>query len=211
MGKIFIVFIALSIVGCVQKAIPIKSQVSENIILFIKQTVLPVAFEYSSAVIDGSITPYDKEKKPMTGHPGYLHSENIVFSKMVNDYIKMKFSDIDSKAPDKIKINLSDFWLEFTYPHSGGYMTLAVLGGGEVTTIITAHIEIKTEILKDGKIYKKTFPISADDSHIQGYGTGTRTSYVHQGYESQEYKIASAINSANNKAIILLNQFIDSL
>ncbi|MFZ3072260.1 MAG: hypothetical protein WA162_03345, partial [Thermodesulfobacteriota bacterium] len=85
------------------------------------------------------------------------------------------------------------------------------LGGGEINMMVVAHLDLIFEISESGKEPKiKNVHVTADSSHVAGIGTSTTTSNIYRGKESIEYRVADAINAANNKAIAMINQFIET-
>jgi len=173
--------------------------------------VRSVGFEYASDIEDGKIKPCAQGTRDVqAGHPGYIHTESSTLDKMLRDYLFIKFPSVDSVGRPKIRVVLKDFWLEQYSNDSTGSQVLAVLGGGEVNIIVVANLELLYEMSGDGPPVTRTVRVSGDSVHVAGIGTGTSTSNIHGGKESIEFRVADAMNNANNKAIVLFNQFLEA-
>lgn len=209
--RLGVLVILLPLCGCAT-AIPMTSKMSETVMMGIKQgPVKAVAYEYMSIVQDGEIQPVGKDSRevqPMS--PTYVHTESETLNKMIKDYVQIKFGTADPSAPAKIKVVLKDFWLEQYNTTSAGKQFLVAVVGGEMNIAIIAHLNVVFEYLNGGVPVTKTVKIEADSTHVQGIGTYSNTSAYHRGRDSMEFRVAEAINGANNKAIAMLNIFLDS-
>ncbi len=210
--KYLIIGSALLLSACVSSSIPTSSKMSDTIMMGIKTSPAKVAgYEYKSLVMDGVIKPCDKDTRDVQqSHPGYIHTESTTLDKMLRDYMGMKFSSVDSASQPKIQVTLKDFWLEQYSTDSTGKKWLVALGGGELNILVVANLDLIFEISNGGSTVNKIIRVSGDSAHVTGIGTGTSTSQVNRGSQSIEFRVADAMNAANNKAIIMLNQFIES-
>lgn len=193
-------------------SIPMTTRMSDEMMSRIKTSpTQTVAFEYQSNVADGLIKPSHKDTRDIqSGHPGYMHTENASLERMLRDYLSMKFTSIDNSANIKVKVVLRDFWLEQYSPDSKAKQILVALGGGEINVIIVANLEIAYELTNGGSPVTKVVRVSVDSTHVAGVGTGTSTSYAYRGRDSIQFRVADAINAANNKAIVMLNLFLET-
>ena len=211
-AKITIILSAALVFSACATAIPTSSRMSETMMMGIKQgPVKAVAFEYLSAIQDGEIEPVGKdtrETQPMG--PTYEHTENSTFNRMLYDYIGMKFPAIDAAAPVKVKVTLNDFWIEQYNTSSTGKQIMVGLIGGEMNVAVVDHLALAFEFSNGRAPVTKNVLVESDSTHVQGIGTYTNTSLYNRGRDSIEFRVAEAMNGANNKAIALLNQFIDS-
>jgi hypothetical protein len=203
---------AFVISGCASSGIPMTSKMSDAIMMGIKTSqTKSISYEFKSGVADGTIKPCNKDsREPMQGHPGYTHTETVILNKMIHEYLSMKFYTVDNVSDPKIKVILRDFWIEQYSPDSTGKLWLVALGGGELNVIVVANLKLTYEILRNGTSSTKTIQVSADTTHVSGIGTHTSTSNIYRGTDSIEFRIAEAINAANNKAIAMLSQFLES-
>lgn len=211
LARITIIALVVFVSACAT-AIPTSSRISDTMMMGIKQgPVKAVAFEFNSAVQDGEIQPVGKDSRevpPMS--PTYVHTENSTLDKMLKDYMNMKFPAVDAAAPTKMKVTLKDFWIEQYNTASAGKQLMVGLVGGEMNIAVVAHLTVVFEFSNGGSPITKNVMIESDSTHVQGVGTYSSTSSYYRGRESIEFRVAEAINGANNKAIALLNQFIDS-
>jgi hypothetical protein len=203
---------ALLISGCMASTIPSTSKMNDAVMMGIKTSpIKTVAYEYNSQVPDGLLKPCAKDSRDIkTSHQGYSHNQSVTLDKMVRDYVAMKFTGVDAASDTRVKVILKDFWLEEYSPDSGGKQFFAVMAGGEINMTVVANMDLTFEVEKAGVPASKVVRISADSSHVSGFGTRTSTSNVNRGSDSIQYRVADAINSANNKALIMLNQFLES-
>jgi len=203
---------AILLSACVATSIPTTTKVSDTIMMGVKTSLAKaVSYEYKANIEDGTIKPCDKDtRNEQASHPGYMHTEGATLDKMLRDYMAMKFSNVDSTSDPKIKVTLKDFWLEQYSTDSTGKQWLVALGGGEINIMVVAHLDMVFEISKAGASVTKTIRVSGDSAHVTGIGTGTSTSNIDRGNQNIEFRVADAINAANNKAIIMLNQFFES-
>lgn len=197
--------------GCAS-TIPMTAKMSDTVMMGIKNnSSTSSAFEFQSNITDGIIKPCGKDnREPQSGHPGYSHTENATFEKMLKDYIGMKFVAIDNSSDTKLKVMIRDFWIEQYSPDSAGSQFLAVMGGGEINMVVVANLDVVYILTDNGKTVSKNIKVSSDSTHVSGIGTGTSTSRIHRGSDSIEYRVVEAINGVNSKAIIMLNQFLES-
>ncbi|MFH1235805.1 MAG: hypothetical protein V1685_02600 [Parcubacteria group bacterium] len=202
---------ALLLSACAS-SIPTTTKMSDAIMMGIKTSpAKAVGYEYKSNIQDGVIKPCNKDTRDVQGsHPGYMHTESTTLDKMIRDYMSMKFSSMDSVSDPKIKVTLKDFWLEQYSTDSKGRQWLVALGGGELNIMVVANLDLVYEISKGGASVTKAVRVSGDSAHAAGIGTGTSTSNIYRGNQSIEFRVADAMNAANNKAIAMLNQFIES-
>ncbi len=193
-------------------SIPTTTKMSDAIMMGIKTSpTKTVGYEYKSNVQDGTIKPCNKDTRDVQGgHPGYMHTESTTLDKMLRDYLSMKFTSVDPSSDPKIKVTLKDFWIEQYSTDSTGKQWLVALGGGEINILVVANLDLVYEFSKGGAPVTKVVRVSGDSTHVAGMGTGTSTSNIHRGNQSIEFRVADAVNAANNKALAILNQFIES-
>ena len=193
--------------------LPMTSRMSDAVLMGTRPSKTPaVAYAYESTVADGLLTPVGKDRAPVpAGHPGYVHTESATLDRMVREYLALKFTALDESAPTKIKVTLKDFWLEQYSPDSGGKQFAAAMFGGEINIIVTAVLELAIEVrAADGTTSTKLIRAAGDNTHVSGFGTGTESSRLYRGKQGIEYVVADAVNAANNRALALLNQFLEA-
>jgi hypothetical protein len=213
MLKKHIIIIGLTVLlSACASTIPTTTKMSDAVMMGIKtSSIKAVGYEYNSNIPDGIVKPCSKDTRDVqTNHPGYMHTESTTLDKMIKDYLSMKFNAVDQMSDPKIKVTLKNFWIEQYSPDSTAKQVFVALGGGEINVMVVANLDLVYEISKDGTPVTKSVRVSGDSAHVAGIGTGTSTSNIYRGYNSIEFRIADAINVVNNKAIAMLNQFIES-
>jgi hypothetical protein len=213
--RIFILIIlAIFLSACIvaPTPTPTTTKMSDAIMMGIKPSpTKTIMYEYKSNIQDGIIKPCNKDTRDaVTNHAGYMHTESTTLDKMLRDYLSMKFTSVDPTSDTKIKVTLKDFWIEEYSLDSTNKMVWVALAGGEINIIVVANLDLVYEISKGGIPVTKAVRVSGDSTHVQGIGTGTSTSHFYRGKESKEFRVADAINAANNKSLAMLNQFIES-
>ncbi len=198
--------------GCVASSIPLSSKISDVTMNNIKTSSAKiVGYEYKSDIVDGLIKPCDKDcREQNNSHPGFLHTESATLDAMLKNYLSMKFQNVDNSSNPMVKVKLKKFWIEHYSNDSSGQRLLVALGGGETNMTVVANMDLTFEVSKDGNVTTKNIRVSDDDVHVVGVGTNTSTSNLNRGRDSLEFRVANAMNAANNKTIIMLNQFIES-
>ena len=85
-----------------------------------------ISFTYNTNVLDGEIKPFKKDK--IGEHSViYTHNESDLLSRMLDEYLNMRFSKINSDAAINIVVNLQDFWIEQYIPESAGEQFLKAM------------------------------------------------------------------------------------
>lgn len=200
--------------GCMPPVmIPVSSNINDFVLMGTKlNSDINVSFSYSSEFLDGIIKPYTKDKADtVKGVVGYNHTVNSTFERMVKEYLGNKFMNLNTDGSTTIKIHFQDFWIEQYSTTGAGMTTLAVLGGGEINYVLVAKTKSVVTVNHNGKEISKILSASAESNYVQGIGTGTSTSNIYQGENSIEFKHGENINKCNNKMIMILNGFLESL
>ncbi len=193
--------------------VPISSRMNDAIMMNIKQGATKVvAFEFDPRILDGELQPVGKDSReapPMS--PTFSHTESTTLNKMLKDYLGLKFASVNPDASAKLKVTLNDFWIEQYNTTGTGKQFMVAMVGGEMNIAIVAHLTLTFEYSNGGAPITKNLMIEADSMHVQGVGTYSGTSAYHRGRDSIEFRVAEAIDGANNKAIAMLNSFLDSI
>jgi hypothetical protein len=175
-------------------------------------TLQSVAYEYESKVSDGIIKPCGKDKGPaQKGQPGFIHAESTTLKRMLNEYMSNKFIKMAPDANTRIKVTLTDFYIEQYTTDSTGKAVMAAFFGGEVNSVCVAKVKVLVNVNRNGVDYSKVLVGSGEETHVAGYGTGTKTSYLYKGKDSIEHVHAKNINNANNKILMLMNRYFENM
>lgn len=129
---------------------------------------------------------------------------------MLNEFIGMKFTNLSDESDTKIYIHLKDFWLNPYTEDSVAKQAFVSFAGGELNYSLIANVVIYVKITKNGKEVEKTFKATGEKGYVQGIGTGTQTGNLYRGKESSINTRAATINNANNKALMMLNKFMEA-
>jgi len=207
--RVSVVIFVLLLTGCVPKMIPMRASLSETVIANTVTSREPVSFVFSSAVSDGVVQLANRGQN--SGDPGYSHTEATTFRKMIQEYAQSRFLSISTESPVRVIVCLDDFSIDQNSSSGGGEMAMTALFGGEINWVFTATVRATTTVVKDGKTYVKTHVANVDGSHVSGIGTGTESSRIYRGQNATEYVHSSNIQEANNKIILQIDTFLDSL
>jgi len=195
--------------GCWPTAIPMSSEMNA----FLQMNIKPdpnrkIALTFASKIIDGKIVPYQKDKgEKKSIHYGYNHTENATLERMIREYIGLKYPSGPGEDI-KVEATLEDFWLEEYSPDTKGSQTRKVLFGGEVQMILKAVVVLQVQLAIGEKTQQRRIKVTAEETYVQGYGTYTSSSLIHKGQGGIQFKFASAINKANNKAMMMLDKLL---
>lgn len=193
---------ALALSSCaITSVIPTTTKINEPVVLGIKPSSLgPVSFHYSSGIKDGFIQTSMKDSRiPFSKNVSYAHTENTTLSKMLNEYASMKFAQLQGGADTKLNVTLKDFWIEQYTPEGSTSPGTAMMFGLDFTVVIAVHMDLNFEITKDGATTSKNVRVTTDNTQTVNMRSG----------QTIESMLAKAINDANNKAIVALNQFVE--
>ena len=200
--------------GCATTSdLPMKADIDDYVKLGTDTNVLQkVAFEYESKISDGIIKPCEKDKGPeQESHPGYFHTENTTLERMLNEYMRHKFFHMNPDAKTRIKVTLTDFWIEQYLTDSTGKVVESATLGDDVTSVCSAKVKVLVTINREGVDYSKMLVGSAEDTYVAGFGTEAQKSYRYKGKESVEHTHAKNINQANNKVLTLMNRYFENM
>jgi len=201
-------------VGCMAPvSIPMSSNLNDFIAMSTKSnTDANVSFIYTSDIQDGIMKPYTQDKADtVKGHVGLNHTQSSTFERMAKEYLGNKFLNMDSSGSTTIKLHLKDFWVEQYSTTSAGMQALAAFGGGEINYVLVARAKSVVTVNHNGEENTKVLSASSENNYVQGIGTGTSTSNIYQGTNSIEFKHAENINKCNNKMLMAMNSFLESL
>ncbi|MCF7839761.1 MAG: hypothetical protein K9N22_03190 [Candidatus Marinimicrobia bacterium] len=198
------------IAGCATP-LPVTSTLNDFVMMNTKaNSGITIAYSFKSEVKDSTIIPYTEGKTaPVMGHSGYTHTSTAAIGRMINDYISNKFMNLDPGADTKLSVTLKDFWLEEYSTSSGGKMLAVALVGGEIDMICIAKVKIHVALEKGGEIIERMITGSSEDTYVSGVGTGTSSSNIYKGKNSVQHVHAGNINNAGNKAVMMLNAFLE--
>ena len=202
------------LLGCATTSdLPMKADIDDYVMLGTDTNVLQkVAFEYDSKISDGIIKPCEKDRGPEQGdHPGYSHTESTTLEQMLNEYMRHKFFHMTPDAKIRIKVTLTDFWIEQYLTDSTGKVVESATVGGDVTSVCLAKVKVLVTINREGVEYSKILVGSAEDTYVSSFGTEAQKSYRYKGKESVEHTHAKNINTANNKVLVLMNRYFENM
>ncbi len=202
--------IAIIFVGCTTP-LPVTSSLNDFVMMGTKaNNSEEVSFTFKSMIKDSVIIPYTEGRvAPVQSHAGYTHTASAAFGRMLNDYMSSKFMKIAPNATVKLSLTLEDLWLEQYSTSSTGTMIAVAFVGGEIDMMCIAKVKLHVMLDQNGEIIEKIISTSAEDVFVSGVGTGTSTSNIHQGKNSIQHIHARNLNKAENKAIMMLNAFLE--
>lgn len=210
--SIIVVLIAIIFSGCATN-LPMTSSLNDFVMMGIKvNSAENVSFQYESNIVDGLIKPFNKDKvKEISGHPGYNHTQSATFGRMMKEFLENKFANFSSNGTTNINATLKDFWIEEYSTDSGGKQILVALAGGEINMMCLAKVKVIISVKRNGEDLTKIITVTSEDTYISGVGTGTSTSNIYRGQGSIEHTHARNINKANNKVIMMLNNYFEEI
>ena len=200
--------------GCATTSnLPMTANIDDYVMLGTDTNILQkVAFEYESKIADGVIKPCEKDKGPeQSSHPGYFHKESTTLERMLNEYMSHKFFHMNPDAKIRIKVTLTDFWIEQYLTDTTGKVVESASSGGDVTSVCSAKVKVLVTINRSGVDYSKILVGSAEETYVSGFGTEAQKSYRYKGQESVEHTHAKNINQANNKVLALMNRYFQNM
>ena len=202
------------VLGCATTSnLPMEASIDDYVMLGTDTNILQkVAFEYESKIADGMIKPCEKDRGPeQGGHPGYFHTESTTLERMLNDYMSRKFFHINPDAKIRIKVTLTDFWIEQYLADTTGKVVESASSGVDVTSVCSAKVKVLVTINRSGVDYSKILVGSAEETYVSGFGTEAQRSYRYKGKEPVEHTHAKNINQANNKVLVLMNRYFENM
>lgn len=212
MKNILLTIALLTMLSGCATTLPMSSNVNDFVLMGTElNNADSIKYTLNSSVIDGEITPSDQNGT--TGqHPGFIHNETRVFSRMVTEYMSSKFTNLSKSSGDvSIHIDLNKLSISQYVTNSDGEMWMVMLAGGEITQILTAKVVGKVSVTINGAVHVKKIVASSENTFISGMGTGTSTSNIHRGKQSIQHVHAENINKANNKFLMQINSFFEEL
>ena len=214
-GIICILVSVILLSGCASR-VPLTTRMSDAVMVGVKPSrIKTVCYEYVSHVKDGEIpTCYKDDEGKRKTRELYEHNESTTLKKMINEYLAMKFKTLDRLSDPKIKVVLKDFWIEEYSPPKSLSRSLAdILLGGKRNNYLVANLDLEFELAKDGKTAKKAVHVSTEAANIERIRSileSPSKKDPDRDKTPEELRLAKVMNDANNKAIIMLNQFLES-
>jgi hypothetical protein len=176
--------------------------------------MIPVTVEFSSSIQDGLVIPYHQDKELNSRESGYYLSQNTTIHEMLNEYNRKKFPSQETDDILKIFIHLDDFWIEEYITDNETIRFLSFLGGlgsGSSTNyMLTANMFLTVKLLKDGELLTKTIFVNFENTFRTG-GGGEESKSNYGGMTSLTGTHALNINHINNRAIMILNTYLEEL
>ena len=199
--------------GCAPNlTLPTSSSLNDFLTMSIKtNSDDTIEFTYTSDLPDGLLSLYQGEKEKVIEAVKYNHTQSSTFKRMVQEYLENKFLNINSAGETKIKLHFKDMWCEQHMISSGGQATMAAMFGGEIKTKYVIKSKAVLTVIHNGETKTKVLSTTVDDMVVSGFSTGTSTSNIYQGENSTEFKIAKLVDKSNNKIIMGMNSFLESL
>lgn len=200
------------LIGCAApKAVPIKSNLNDFVANGMRTNSKDtICYTFDTPVKDTVYVPFGKDKSENDlNKTGYVIHQKSSFQNMAKSFVESKFSNLSATSNNKVSIQLSDFYLELYSTSGKGAIATAALIGGEISYVYACYVKTKVTITKDGQEQSKIIIASSEQPFVQGIGTGTATSNIYQGENAPEFKLAKAIDDANNKAMMFIGKFLD--
>lgn len=213
MLRIVLIAAAICFMGCAVNPpiVPVKSSLNDFVANSTRVNAKDtIGYRLTSKVRDTVVVPYGKNKSAnITNGRGYSIPESSSFAAMSKSFLESRFSAIDSASRIKIDVSLEDFYCEMSTTKTAAQLTAVAFAGGEIPYLLSAFLKCRVTITRDGQAQSKIISTSSEEHFIQGIGTGTNTSSLHQGEGGAEYRLAKAIDDANNKAFVFINKYLE--
>ena len=204
-----ITIVALS--GCMPAQTVATSGTLSDAVYFAADPVsLTVDYVYSTATPDDSIRAvfYKKNgEQQRTANLDVRH--NGALEQMFGEYLTSTFSGPGSDVEVELRLNQVELRSESL--DSGGQQFATALVGGELRSVKRARQRALLTVRTGGETYEKTLVGSASTEDVDGIGTGTETSNVYRGQDSDEAIYGRLLSDSSNKLILQAAQFIRSL
>ena len=180
-------------------SIPVSSNINDFVMMGIKTNRNePVSLQLVSNIHDGEYVVLNKDGKDSGAKVSFIESSTL--QHMIREYMTSKFSDLSEEGTTAIIITLQDFSYSFYTTEGTGMQVLRGLAGSTsgMPCIVSARISLSVEVNRNGTVETKNIISTAEQSFI----TGTAV------YQKEA---ADCVNSANNKALMLLNSYFEEL
>lgn len=198
-------FLACCLSGCVlaPRQLPITAHVSDAIVMATKSSKRPsVSYAFESRIGSEPIDTIDS----ITGQPNrvpFINTEAQTLDTMLRDYLALKFTRLADDADANVKVTLARFWVDRKNLVSAGEMIMAgVAGTGQYSVVFVANVVLEVSVTNNGKTTTKDITATGEQPHVFNGGYDQSEPY--------DYGVAKAIDSANNRALALLNQLLDA-
>jgi hypothetical protein len=192
--------------GCT-RTISARASLSEGLVASIQPIqAADVSATVSSNVKDGEFptTAPEGTRADKSGDV-YVLAAATLFKAMGSEFLADKFPNAKADQPKKAALVLEEVVLQRYSNDSSGSMIMAGLAGGEINWIQSVSVRVTASV---GGV-TRTIKGSADDTMVDGIGTGTQSSAIYKGENSQEMKFGRAFTAAINKALALSNAFFE--
>lgn len=199
----------LLITGCAT-SLPMTSSVNDFVMMGTKtNSKESIKYTFTSSVKDGEIKAKNKDGSPNSGL-AFTHTETSVLTRMLKEYMESKFTNISQTDSDvSVEIALTKFDLSHYSADSGGKQFATSMFGGETSFLLGAKVIGNIIVNKNGEKLEKKLVASAEDTFVNGVGTGTSSSNLYKGKDSINHTHARNINKANNKFLMQVNSFLE--
>ncbi len=188
------------IISCAPTLV-MDSSINEFLLMGIKTNSKDnVVFNFKSNVVDGKHMPFKKGKIPYTLNPGgFKHTESYTLNRMTQEFLSMRFLNLEKPGGVVINLILNDFWVEQGSVGSVGEQVGEFLLGGVSKFEVEAHIDASITVTKDGKTETKIIKTSHSEQTDGLIGA------------IWEKQISVCISKVNNKLLMAMSQFLETL
>ena len=186
--------LGFSLFGCTSTLL-MDSSINDFLLLGIKTNSNDnVVLNFSSNVVDGKQVPFKKGKiSPSPGQIGFNHTESYTLKRMAEEYLSMRFLNINKQGGPVVNLTLKDFWVEQGAVGTLGEQLLSV-GKFEVAAHIDAIITVTINESTETKIIKIHHSEQTDG--LAG--------------AIWQKQISVCINKVNNKLLMGMSQFLET-
>jgi len=207
-----IAFTFIFLNGCASN-IPMTASVNDFVMMGVKtNSSETIKYSFKSSITDGEIDTINEEGVVSSENPAFIHSESRVLSKMLSEYMRSKFTNLPQSSGEVlVDIFLNKFTISQYSTDSSGYQVMVALAGGEINKILEAKVSGSVRVVINGESHEKRIISSSESNYVSGIGTGTSTSNVYKGRNSIQHIHAQNINKANNKFLMQINSYLESL
>jgi len=206
-----LLFVSILLAGCATSRMP--ATLSEAVYVAMDPVDVKGTVTFTSRVPDDSIEVrfLYPDGRPYSSGTKWKIQQNDAMRQMVKEYSLAKFSP---SARKHIKVKLTVDAIDPVYQkHQGIGKTLLVafLGGELDATVSCKHMGsvVVEDSTTNRVLIRKRVIGSASDEDVQGFGTGTQTSYRWKGKDKAELIMARVCNASFNRLLMQMDRAID--
>jgi len=205
----------LTLTGCVTTSpIPTSRSMNDFVMMSLKvNNQKSVNYNFISNYVDGQIEVSPEEN--ISGYSKILFSHTIPSTSkgMIQQFLDYRFipstTNTDSTNIVGLDIELRELNITYKPLNSTGDVVLVAFIGGELSYLYKTVLSYNVKLRVGEQTYERNFSVNSEQNFISGVGTGTSTSNVYRGEQSQNQLIGKSVDECNNKFLMLLNKYLE--